>query len=209
MRNSLLWSIPGWALFTIGTVWFLLGDPGGIEDGILEWIDGMRGPLINGFFKGVTLSGDFAFTLPVTLLFLLALVCSGRKRLSLRLLFAGAILTVSTLFLKIITSRDRPEEITWLVGTYSESFPSGHCVIAVSLYGAIMIALGSTRPRWSAPLFVAWFIFSLLMGASRLFVGVHYPSDVVAGLGISYAALSLLRPVIKSELISDNGGPEE
>ncbi|MBN1390313.1 MAG: phosphatase PAP2 family protein [Candidatus Thermoplasmatota archaeon] len=208
-KNAILWSIPGFVLLMIGTVWFLLGDRGGIEDGILEWIGGIRGPLINGLFMGVTLSGNFAFTLPLTILFLLALASSGRKRLSLKLSLAGVILILLTLFLKVITSRERPEEITWMVDPYGESFPSGHCIVAVSLYGAIMMTLGSIRPEWSGVLFAAWFLFSLLMGASRIFMGVHYPSDVVAGLGISYAAFPFLHMMIRRDLVHRRKEKEE
>jgi undecaprenyl-diphosphatase len=200
LKSAILWSVPGLTLFAIGTLWFLLGGPGGMEDDILRWIAEQRGPMINGFFTGVTLSGEFYFTLPLTIIFLVILASSGRKKLSMKLLVVGIFLNLMTLFLKVITARERPDEATWLVATFSSSFPSGHCIVAVSLYSALMISFWSIRPRSFAPVFAAWFLFSILMGVSRLFVGVHYPSDVVAGLGISYALFPFLQLMIYPEM---------
>ena len=57
-----------------------------------------------------------------------------------------------------------------------DSFPSGHTSFAVAL--AIALYLLARNTRWSTPVLCAGVVFALLVGASRLYLGVHYPSDI-------------------------------
>ncbi len=65
------------------------------------------------------------------------------------------------------------------------SFPSGHAVTAF----AMAIAIGSMAPRWRWPLLGV----AVLVGVSRVVIGAHYVSDVIAGAGLGYASAALAR----------------
>ena len=84
----------------------------------------------------------------------------------------------------------------WDIVQQGFSLPSGHAATAVSLFGSMAMEL---RKRWSWFLMVA---MSLMIGFSRVTVGVHYPTDVLAGWAIGLAALGfnlLLQKYVKKE----------
>ncbi len=81
--------------------------------------------------------------------------------------------------LKQVVARSRPD--LWPAPTeLSEyTFPSGHAANTAALAAAAILIAWSTRYRTSAP--VAGVVFVLVVGLSQLALGVHYPSDIIAG----------------------------
>ncbi|HTM96266.1 MAG TPA: phosphatase PAP2 family protein [Croceibacterium sp.] len=101
-------------------------------------------------------------------------------------LFTAAAVTGGALLagaLKLVYSRARPEIVPHLVGTGSSSFPSGHAADSAIVYLtlAALVARTVTSRAQSRYLIVAAFALTLLIGLSRVYLGVHYPTDVVAG----------------------------
>ena len=151
-----------------------------LDGGVLLWIQAhLRAPFLNGAVSFYTVLGNAG------LLFLAAavlLLCFRKTRRSgVVALLAIAIGFVCTnLILKDLVARPRPWlEVAGLTHLVTEndpnSFPSGHTCAAFAF------ALGV---RWAAPR--RWIgrtalVMAVLMGLSRLYVGVHYPSDVLAG----------------------------
>ncbi len=178
--------IGGVILFLIGLVWFLLDDPGGFEISILELFVSIRSPFLNSIVIGFTTIGNVSIVVPVTLTFVAALLISGRYRLSAWVVPIGIALVLLNFILKVSFARERPDQIFRLIEGSSFSFPSGHSMVSNLMYGWILLALGSMRKGGYRISITAWVLFSLLMGMSRLYVGVHYPSDVIAGLGLCY-----------------------
>jgi undecaprenyl-diphosphatase len=114
-----------------------------------------------------------------------------RRRADVLLVTALAALTASltTDALKAATGRDRPDVDTLVARPESASFPSGHA----STSFACATVLGAFEPRLRVPLYV----LAALIAASRTYVGVHYPLDVVAGaawgLFVGWVVLRALR----------------
>lgn len=93
--------------------------------------------------------------------------------------------------LKGVFERDRPAG-TWLIEETGFSFPSGHAMVSILFYGLIgYLVWVNVRSKWKA----AWLIpvitcmLVLGIGLSRIYLGVHYPSDVLAGFAAGGAGL--------------------
>ena len=87
------------------------------------------------------------------------------------------------IFLKNWFTRPRPVENIHLVDAASYSYPSGHAMSAMAFYGfLIYLTFRFIRPYWlKVPLILLFAALILCIGASRVYLGVHYPSDVVGG----------------------------
>jgi undecaprenyl-diphosphatase len=98
--------------------------------------------------------------------------------------------------LKDTFERSRPDLVPHAVQVHSASFPSGHAVLAAATYLTLGALLARVQPRRRVKaylLFVAVLV-TLLVGASRVYLGVHWPSDVLAGwcIGAAWAMLCWL-----------------
>ena len=97
--------------------------------------------------------------------------------------------------LKYWIARPRPPEIFHLVQSYGASFPSAHSVYAAALSGLVIYVYREhSKYSYIYCFAVIWFI---LMGCSRVYLGVHFPSDVLAGWGISFIWITLLYIVLQ------------
>ena len=95
--------------------------------------------------------------------------------------FAGS--SLLNLWLKSLFHRARPELVPHLADTFNASFPSGHAMSAAAAYLTLAIMLAETQPLRAVRVFlmVVATLLVVLIGCSRVFLGVHWPSDVIAG----------------------------
>jgi undecaprenyl-diphosphatase len=90
---------------------------------------------------------------------------------------AVIVAALSAGLVKHLAARKRPDHIPLLVRPLrSTSFPSGHAATAAAAACALLIVAPTFAPAWIGMAFV--------MAASRVYVGAHYPSDVLAGAGL-------------------------
>lgn len=98
--------------------------------------------------------------------------------------------------LKHSFDRERPDEILHLIDIDSYSFPSGHAMSSATIYLTLAVLLTRLTPHRRRKLYVlgAALALTFCVGLSRVFLGVHYPSDVVAGwaAGLAWAQLCWL-----------------
>ncbi len=92
--------------------------------------------------------------------------------------------------LKFCISRSRPDAVLAIFESYGDSFPSGHSVYAATLSALIMLLWKKRKYRHIS--FVLAGLWLLLMGLSRIYLGVHFPSDVLAGWALGLIWVSLL-----------------
>ncbi len=125
----------------------------------------------------------------VTVIAVLYLALAGKRRLSLLVAASiglGAILEKS---LKLAFDRARPEIVPHLVSVHSPSFPSGHATLSAFTYLTLgaLLARAETRQRVRLFVLIVSVAITLLIGASRVYLGVHWPTDVLAGWTIGAA----------------------
>lgn len=104
----------------------------------------------------------------------------ARRRLQAAAVFAAA--TAGAAFdplLKDLFDRPRPHYWRPLGIVHGSSYPSGHAMTSMAFAAAITLLAWRTRWRW--PLVAAAGIFVGLVGLSRVYLGVHYPTDIVGG----------------------------
>jgi undecaprenyl-diphosphatase len=140
-----------------------------------------RSPALVHFFLWVTMLGKWQVVLIFSFTLLAVLYLLREKPLIPSFL---AVLLGSTTFTwlgKIAFHRPRPELAVYIEPSFS--FPSGHSVIAVSLYGFIAFVLVRRTKVWKRKVnyVMAAFVLALLIGFSRIYLGVHYLSDVWGG----------------------------
>ncbi|OWK29602.1 phosphatase PAP2 family protein [Sphingomonas mucosissima] len=128
------------------------------------------------------LGGGTVLTLVTVLAtgFLLA----SRHFLTAALVFGGTVTGSTLIYLgKHLVGRERPALVDHLVEVSSASFPSGHAGNSAIVYLTIALTVMQIVPRRTARwyLFAATIALVLLIGASRVYLGVHWPSDVLAG----------------------------
>lgn len=162
-----------------------------VDSGVLLWLQSIRNPVLDGFFCVYTQLGNAGvawIVLSVVLLFFKRTRKSGA--LALCAMLFGLIGT--NLVLKNLVQRMRPfeavEGLLHLVPiTDPNSFPSGHTTAA---FAAGVVWLRTLPVRWARVLAL---VSAVLMAVSRLYVGVHYPTDVLAGavMGTVCALLAL------------------
>jgi undecaprenyl-diphosphatase len=104
---------------------------------------------------------------------------------------AGGTLLSSAL--KSLFGRPRPDLVPHAVEVTSASFPSGHSMLAMVTYLTLGAVLAEVQPQRRFKIYIlGWAVFlALLVGASRVYLGVHWPTDVLAGwcIGSAWALL--------------------
>lgn len=157
----------------------------------------IRQPLAPAGTQGmimITSAGNPRCVVWITLLLLAVLVIARRFRAALMILinvagWAGLGNTV----IKNLVQRPRPT-VHRLVAASSYSFPSGHSVTAMLLWGAVIVLTAyylANHPVWKSVIISLASLWIVAIGVSRVFVGVHYPTDVLGGWLLGFCCLTL------------------
>jgi len=160
---------------------------------LLLWIAGLRTPSLTTVMIGATwLASGRPLTI-IMLVALAALLALHDRWGAIHLAAAGAGTGIGEAATKSLLERARPTEVVHLVQVTGYSYPSGHTLAAAALY-LTMAILGARhlRGRASKALLIAGsFALIVMVGLSRVYLGVHYPSDVLSGfsLGVAWALL--------------------
>jgi undecaprenyl-diphosphatase len=187
------------ALGTVGHLAVFDAPIGDAESDLVRWVADHRiGVLDTAATVGSSLT-DTWVVIGVLVGSVTVLVAVGHRRYAGVLLIGVGLELISFLAVGAVIDRSRPAAEALHSVPSTPSFPSGHVAAAVVLYGSLTFtALAIRRPgRLRAPVWIAPAVVSVVVASSRVYEGVHYPTDVVAGFvlgaGALYGAVYTLR----------------
>ena len=189
-----------------GSIWAFLGVAGEMAEGDLNAFDrrillALRNPLHpadpigpKGFeeaMRDMTAVGGVTILTLVVTMALLILVFHRKRRQALVFAVTIAATFVSSELLKHIYNRPRPDLVPHGSYVYSASFPSGHSTLSAATYLTLATVIASLEPERETKLLTYGVAVLVVVGVgfSRIYLGVHWPSDVLAGwaLGSGWA----------------------
>jgi membrane-associated phospholipid phosphatase len=152
---------------------------------ILRWAADHRASALDHLMQVIT---DLGATLTITgvalaLTVLLLLRRLHREALFVVLSVGGAALL--NILLKQLFQRPRPDVVAPVVTAHGFAFPSGHTMSSMALACVVTFLCWRARWRYRWPISTGAFVAAFLVGTSRVYLGVHYPSDVLAGWLVS------------------------
>src|ERR1700687_510107 len=170
------------------------GDVGAVDRTILLAVVRTRAPWLTIAAVDVTALGSMTLVVLFSAFTLVVLLVLRDRLGTLQLLAASAGAGILTLVTKNIIERIRPEEAQRLIVVSGFSYPSGHSVSASALYLTIAIIAGryAQRSGVRTAIFLAVSTVLIMVGASRVYLGVHYLTDVVSGISLGAAWALLL-----------------
>lgn len=141
--------------------------------------------------RDVTALGGFTVLTLIAALAIALLLLHGRRTQAAIFLSAVVFAQVAAEIVKAIIDRPRPSLVTHHDLVYSSSFPSGHAVMAPVVYLtlAAIVAAGDSRRAVKVILLLSAAAIVIAIGVSRVYLGVHWPTDVLAGwtMGVAIA----------------------
>jgi undecaprenyl-diphosphatase len=182
------------AVVTLAALWLatLLGGSGPLDRAIYEALYAGHRPVLLGIARVVTALGEPTVLVGASALCALWQWYAGRGRLGLVLL----VITLTGRGLaeaqKYWIARVRPDLEPHLVVVKTSSFPSGHATSSMIFYLTLALVV-TAHSRWRPAAAAGAILLSLLIGTSRVMLGVHWPSDVIGGwaFGLLWVLLTL------------------
>jgi undecaprenyl-diphosphatase len=164
-----------------------------VDERVLLWLADRRVPWLDEAMRHVTTLGDGIVVTMLVFTVSLFLWLTWH-RWSVYLLLVGVLGgQVVNNILKVVFNRARPEVMEWAAEVRTLSFPSGHAMSAIMAYGTVAYLVGRLEPtlRMRRATWAMAAIIILGIGFSRIYLGVHYPSDVLAGFiaGLAWLAV--------------------
>lgn len=159
----------------------------GFDTSIYQFLVSCRTPILNIFFRIVTQFGSAIWLITITIL---AMIFIKKKKYKITIPLNLGLIALCNVILKYSFNRPRPEELRIIEET-GFSFPSGHSMASMAFYGYLIYIIykhiENKKLKYSLCILLGLMIF--LIGLSRIYLGVHYTSDVIAGLCFSIAYL--------------------
>jgi membrane-associated phospholipid phosphatase/phosphoglycolate phosphatase-like HAD superfamily hydrolase len=162
--------------------------PGSLDASINAFVDAHRSHGLTSFFTGYTGLGRWLVLAAATVAAIAALAWRARRREAVFLLIVMAVSPLLNQALKLLFERVRPPAESAVLSVNGYAFPSGHAMSSATFALALAVIAWPTRWRWPAAGLAA--TFALLMGASRVYLGVHWLTDVLAGWTLAVALVA-------------------
>lgn len=190
----------GWG---VGELWTSV--VGSIDLNAVRDVAAQRTVVLTDVVRAITWAGSAFLLVPLALVACLAFARAGLRREALAVVLSlGGAMLISD-WVKLLVSRPRPP-VEHLQAVTGSSFPSGHTTQASAFWFSLVFAMpaAGASPKLTRVAAILALLIVLAVAASRVYLGVHYPSDVIAGtlLGTGWATY-VLRCLREPESVSD------
>ncbi len=154
---------------------------GSFDKTIIDWVYSFRSDVLTVLMKGITFLGGEIF-ITIGILVLLGVLYQKHKVSTFNFTVLLVFGTIINLVLKLVYQRQRPNYLP-LMFEATHSFPSGHAMNSFIFYACVAYFINRNTKNVKVRIFSVSFFGVLigLIGLSRIYLGVHYPSDVLAG----------------------------
>ena len=165
------------------------------DESVMRWMGAHRIEWIERSLIEITALGTGLVVMMIVVISALFLIATQHRFSAFLLLVASAGGIVLNAVLKSSFDRPRPQLFEWLTEPSSSSFPSGHAMSSAIVYFTVAYLIARLeKRRWMRVVTIlSSLLIVLLISVSRLYLGVHYPSDVLAGMiiGLAWAGFCL------------------
>jgi undecaprenyl-diphosphatase len=183
------------------------------EDSIMTTVAAARNPVADVAMIVITTSSDLfpIYFSPIIIFALILIIKKKTRRVGAILLLTLAVATLVTAYVKDIVDRERPTSYEFkpdigfgyepqqdVVARSASSFPSGHATRS-GAFALIVSFLIRNRTLGGIPAGMLMWIYPALVAFSRMYIGVHYPTDVIAGVLLGILVSNVLSRVLKLE----------
>ena len=171
---------------------------------VISYIQNLENEWLTKFYKMITIIADTYQSAIITILLAALLYIKKYYREALFLTVTMSVCGLAMPLLKNIFSRERPN-FHRLIEISGYSFPSGHTTSATTMYLTLAIILLSIMKKLNK-----YFVFSIavlgivIIGSSRIYLGVHYPTDVMAGICLGISIVSTVYILYYSNLSEED-----
>ncbi|HKR02402.1 MAG TPA: phosphatase PAP2 family protein [Pyrinomonadaceae bacterium] len=172
----------------------LEGETKAFDELVRAFVNSHASPLLTTIMRLVTELGSVLWLTVLGVCVVGAFILARWWRDVARFLITMAGAITLNITLKLSFARARPETFFETPVPASYSFPSGHALLSLCFYGAVAVIIVS-RLQSRAALFLIWTFAALLValiGYSRIYLGVHYPTDVLASYAVGLAWVSIV-----------------
>jgi undecaprenyl-diphosphatase len=156
----------------------------GFDTTILLWLHRHSNAAIDNVMLGITNLGNPNFVVPLVAITLSLLLWQKRVWTAQILVLTCLGAVILNQGLKLVFVKPRPQLWTPLIVEHTFSYPSGHALGSAVLYGFLAVLLARGYPRYRWVIYLMAIILVGAIGLSRLFLGVHYPTDIIAGYAV-------------------------
>lgn len=169
---------------------------------VYNFIISFKSNSLTNIFKFITFFGS---SIPLISICIISFLFIKNKKIPMYISINLIVTAIFNLLLKNIIRRNRPVGYR-LVEETGFSFPSGHSMASMAFYGLIIYLIFKYVKNKYARVALCTFLSILIVaiGISRIYLGVHYASDVFAGFMISLSYLTLFTHLIKNDLELEN-----
>lgn len=161
------------------------------DESILRWVETLRTPFLNSMMLDITALGGLALTIVLGLLAVAVFLIVKDPAAAIHLALTSTGGFYISMWTKNIISRPRPSIIPQLIHASGFSYPSGHSITSAAIYLTMAIlACRHIKPIYSRMLLIFLSgVMIALISFSRIYLGVHYPSDTMSGalIGMAWA----------------------